>query len=108
MAIPDFEALDRAPLQKDPCDFVVVPHFVRSAALNELIEIFRPSKLPATSRPELHYGQTFSTLLEELQSPQMREKFSAKFAIDLEEHPCRLRCGSTVKNRTATSITILR
>ena len=85
MAILDFEALDRAPLQKDPCDFVVVPHFVRSAALAELNRDFPSIEVAGNFPPEeLHYGQTFSTLLEELQSPQMREKFSAKFAIDLE------------------------
>jgi hypothetical protein len=91
MAILDFEALERAPLQKDPCDFVIVPNFVRRAALAGVNRHFPDIEVAGNFPPEqLHYGQTFSTLLEELQGPQMREKFSAKFALDLEEHPLQI------------------
>ena len=91
MAILDLDALDRAPLQKDPCDFVVVPHFVRPEVLAEVNRDYPNIDIAGNFPPEeLHYGQAFSRLLEELQSPRMRQKFSSKFAIDLEEHPLQI------------------
>jgi SM-20-related protein len=91
MAILDFEALDRAPLQKDPCDFIVVPQFIKREALAEVNRDYPEIEVAGNFPPEeLHYGQTFSTLLEELQSPLMREKFAAKFGVDLEAHPLQI------------------
>jgi SM-20-related protein len=88
MSILDFEALDRAPLQKDPCDFVVVPHFVRREALAEVNRDYPEIEAPGNFPPEeLRYGATFAALLEELGSPLMREKIAAKFGVDLSRHP---------------------
>jgi SM-20-related protein len=91
MAILDFEALDRAPLQKDPCDFVVVPQFVKREALAEVNRDYPEIEVPGNfPLEELHYGRTFSALLEELQSPLTREKFAGKFGVDLDEHPLQI------------------
>ena len=91
MAILDFEALDRAPLQKDPCDFVVVPHFVKREALAEVNRDYPEIEAPGNFAPEeLRYGTTFAALLEELRSPLMREKFAAKFGLDLSGHPLQM------------------
>ncbi len=88
MSILDFEALDRAPLQKDPCDFVIVPHFVKREALAEVNRDYPEIEAPGNFPPEeLRYGATFAALLEELGSPLMREKFAAKFGVDLSRHP---------------------
>jgi Rps23 Pro-64 3,4-dihydroxylase Tpa1-like proline 4-hydroxylase len=91
MAILDFEALDGAPLQKDPCDFIVVPQFVKREALAEVNRDYPEIDVAGNFPPEqLHYGQTFSTLLDELQSPFMRGKVAAKFGISLDEHPLQI------------------
>jgi hypothetical protein len=88
MSILDFEALDRAPLQKDPCHFVVVPHFVTREALAEVNRDYPRIEAPGNfPLEELHYGTAFAALLEELQSPLTREKFATKFDVDLSEHP---------------------
>ena len=91
MSILDFEALEQAPLQKDPCDFVVVPHFVRREALAEVNRDYPEIDAPGNFPPEeLRYGTTFAALMEELQSPLMRERFAAKFGVDLNEHPLQI------------------
>ena len=91
MAILDFEAFDRAPLQKDPCDFVIVPQFVKPEALTEVNRDYPQIELAGNFPPEeLQYGRSFSMLLEELQSPLTRQKFAEKFGIDLEKHPLQI------------------
>src|SRR5512134_941941 len=91
MAILDFEALHEAPLQKDPCDFIVVPQFVKREALAEVNRDYPNIEVAGNFPPEqLRYGQTFSTLLGELQSPLMREKIAEKFGIRLDDHPLQI------------------
>jgi hypothetical protein len=91
MSILDVEALDRAPLQKDPCDFVVVPHFVKPEVLAEVNRDYPKIEAPGNFPPEeLRCGTTFAALLEELRSPLIREKFAAKFGVDLSEHPLQI------------------
>jgi SM-20-related protein len=91
MSILDFDALDRAPLQKDPCHFVVIPHFVKREALAEVNRDYPQIEAPGNfPLEELHYGTAFAALLEELQSPLMREKFATKFGVDLSEHPLQI------------------
>jgi SM-20-related protein len=84
MAILDLSALEHAPLQTDPCDFVVVRHFVRPEALaainNEYPDILEPGNFPPD---QLQYGATFAALLKELASDKVRALFAAKFSVDL-------------------------
>jgi Rps23 Pro-64 3,4-dihydroxylase Tpa1-like proline 4-hydroxylase len=91
MAILDFEALERAPLQNDPCDFIVVPQFVKREALAEVNRDYPAIEVAGNFPPEqLDYGQAFSALLAELQSPIMRGKVAAKFGVNLDEHPLQI------------------
>lgn len=84
MTVVDFDAFDRAPLRKDPCDYVVVPHFVKPEALAEINRDYPEIAEPGNFPPEqLRYGPRFATLLQELASPEMRERFAAKFGLDL-------------------------
>ena len=108
MAILDFEALDRAPLQKDPCDFVVVPHFVGSAALAELNRDFPSIEVAGNFPPEVALWPDLLDTSRRAAEPSNAQKFSAKFAIDLEEHPLQITVRKYSEDRTATSITILR
>ncbi len=86
MAILDLETFERATLQRDPCDFIVVPGFVNPTALHEVNhdypEITEPGNFPPD---QLTYGPSFATMLAELESDEMRAAFSRKFGIGLDE-----------------------
>lgn len=86
MAILDLEALRRAPLQHDPCDFIVVPEFVRRDVLEDVNrdypEIAEPGNFPPD---QLQYGSAFGGLLEELASDETRDAFARKFDLDLDD-----------------------
>lgn len=84
MSILDLDALDRAPLQKDPCDFVVVPRFVKAEALADVNRDYPPIEAAGNFPPdELRYGPRFAAMLEELASPEVRHRFADKFGVDL-------------------------
>jgi SM-20-related protein len=88
MSILDLEALERAPLQKDPCDFVVVRNFVRPGRLADVNRDYPEIAVPGNFElDELKYGAAFATLLDELASSELRQVFAAKFGIDLSGHP---------------------
>lgn len=87
----DFNALDRAPLQRDPCDFVVVPEFVRPDAFAAISRDY-PAIIEAGNFPpeSLTFGPAFQALLDELNGPEVRERFGAKFGMDLTPYPLQL------------------
>ena len=88
MSILDLEALERAPLQKDPCDFVVVRNFVRPERLAGVNRDYPEIAVPGNFElEELTYGSAFAALLDELASAELRQTFAAKFRIDLSRHP---------------------
>jgi len=88
MKIFDLDAFDAAPLQHDPCDFVVVPRFVRPEVLEAVNADFPAIEEPGNFEPKgLQYGPTFETLLAELHDPELRDHFSAKFGLDLSPYP---------------------
>ncbi|MGH0035340.1 MAG: 2OG-Fe(II) oxygenase [Myxococcota bacterium] len=88
MKLLDLDALDAAPLQHDPCDFVVVPRFVRADALAAVNADYPAIEEPGNFEPSgLRFGPTFETLLAELHDPVLREHFGAKFGLDLSPYP---------------------
>jgi hypothetical protein len=91
MAVLDLEALAAAPVQHDPCDFIVVPNFVRRemlAAVNgDYPAIVEPGNFPPE---ELTFGPVFAQMMDELQSPAMKNAVSRKFGIDLEGFPLQI------------------
>jgi SM-20-related protein len=88
MTYIDLAAFDRAPLQKDPYDFVILPHFIRPERFNEITADF-PAVPGAGSHPpaELDIKGHFSSLIEELQGPAFRQAIETKFGIDLSGRP---------------------
>lgn len=91
MSVLDLEAFERAPLRNDPCDFIIVPEFVRREALADVNRDYPEIGAPGNFPPEeLRYGPSFAALLEELQSTRMRETLARKFGIDLDEHPLQM------------------
>ncbi len=91
ISVLDLEAFDRAPLQHDPCDFVVVPGFVRAEVLEAFNRDYPQIEGPGNFAPQaLSYGPTVAAMLEELNSPLLRQKFGEKFGIDLSPYPLQM------------------
>ena len=91
MAMLDLEALERAPLQSDPCDFVVVPEFLRPEALEAVNRDYPDIRQPGNFEPEkLAYGPAFEALLRELHDPSLRQCMTRKFGVDLDPFPLQM------------------
>jgi Rps23 Pro-64 3,4-dihydroxylase Tpa1-like proline 4-hydroxylase len=90
-SIFDLEAFERAELQHDPCDFVVVPEFVRPGMLAAINRDYPEIDAPGNFRPEeLTYGPAFAAMLDELNSPLLKQKFAEKFGMDLDPYPLQI------------------
>jgi SM-20-related protein len=93
----DFDAFAATPLQGDPFDYLIVPRFIRPAALAALNADFPTIDGPGNFPPErLSYGPSFAALLEALEGPELAARFGAKFGVDLGGcHPTiAIRCHS--------------
>jgi len=88
MPVFDLAALEAAPLNRDPFDYVIVPHFVRGEALAALNRDFpriaKPGSFPVS---QLDFGPAFQAMLDEFAAPAVRAAFSRKFGVDLEGRP---------------------
>jgi SM-20-related protein len=81
----DWSAFEAAPLAREPFDFLIVPGFIPPAALDALNRDFPVIEGPGNAPPEgLDYGPSFAALLDELYGDALRERFAAKFGIDLD------------------------
>ncbi|HVJ40222.1 MAG TPA: 2OG-Fe(II) oxygenase [Dongiaceae bacterium] len=91
MSMFDFEAFERAPLHRDPCDFILVPGFVKPDALEAINRDYPAITEPGNFPPEgLVYGAGFKAMLDELHTPEVKQRFAAKFDMDLSECPLQL------------------
>lgn len=88
MSYIDLAAFDRAPLQRDPYDFLILPNFIESERFQEIAADF-PAVTGAGSHPpaELDIKGHFQSLIEELQGPAFRAAIERKFGIDLSGRP---------------------
>jgi hypothetical protein len=88
MAFFDLDGFNATPLVTDPFPYLIVPGFlkadVRAAVAKDYPDIAKPGSFPTS---ELSYGGTFKAMLEELQGPEVRAAFAAKFDIDLSNRP---------------------
>src|ERR1700754_4828066 len=91
MSMFDFKAFDRAEMQRDPCDFIMVPGFVTPEAM-EAINADYPAITEAGNFPpeDLAHGPAFQAMLEQLNAPEMKARFAEKFGMDLSECPLEL------------------
>lgn len=88
MRLLDLDALDAAPLQTDPCEFVIVPHFLRVEALEAVNRDFPEILEPGNFNPStLRYGTAFEKLMSELHSEELKARFAKKFGMDLSPFP---------------------
>ncbi|MCU0837497.1 MAG: 2OG-Fe(II) oxygenase [Rhodospirillales bacterium] len=91
MQMIDFEAFERTPLARDPCDFLVVPHFIKSDALAAINRDYPEITEPGNFEPEVFpHGPAFKQLLSELRSQETRQRFAGKFGLDISELPLQL------------------
>lgn len=80
----DLDALGAAPLRREPYEWLVVPGFVRPAALAAA-----NADYPAIAGPtafmveELACGPAFAALIERLRSDELARRISAKFGLDV-------------------------
>jgi len=88
MKFVDLDAFDAAPLQTDPCEFVVVPRFIRPEMLESINRDFPQIEAPGNFAPaDLRYGPAIDTLISELHSDELKAHFERKFDIDLSPYP---------------------
>lgn len=84
----DLAALDATALAAAPFEHVVVPGFLRTGALDQLLADFpdvgQPGSFPAKV---LNHGPAFVDLLDELASDETARTFGRKFGIDLSGRP---------------------
>lgn len=84
----DLGRFRETPLNPEPFPYLIVPGFVRSENLEgihaDYPKVSRPGSFPLTG---LRYGRNFAQLVEDLNSPQMREAFEEKFQISLVGRP---------------------
>ena len=91
MSLLNLSNFDRAQLQHDPCDFLVVPEFVKPAVLADLLRDYPKIDKPGSlSADEVDCGPAFSKLLEELKSPELAAHFSRKFDTELGSLPLQI------------------
>jgi hypothetical protein len=88
LASIDLGAFRATGLERDPYDYLVVPGFVRPAALPAIEADFpridRHGSYPAEA---LDPGPAFTALLDEIQGPEVAAAFADKFAVDLSGRP---------------------
>ncbi len=88
MAVIDIQAIDAAPVGRDPFDHVLVSGVVTKAALDAANEDFpvidKPGSFPTG---QLDYGPGFAALLEALEGPEFARALGNKLDIELVGKP---------------------
>lgn len=80
----DFDAVEKAPLETDPFNFMVAKNVVPAEMLARVNEDYPEISIPANFKPEnLSYGASFAQVLEELDSPEFEKIIERKFNVDL-------------------------
>jgi SM-20-related protein len=84
----DLDALARAPVAGKPFPYLIVPHFVRAAALDaigaDFPKIEHPGSFPLST---LSFGPAFARFIGELQGPEMTAVVATKLKLDLSTRP---------------------
>lgn len=94
MTVLDLSAIDAAPLQTDPFDFLVVPGCIGPDDLAAVNRDYPDIDRPGNLNPEdTRYGPLFQSFLEELEGEEFARHLGRKFGVDLTG------CGTTVTVR---------
>lgn len=112
----DLSRLQAAQLITEPYEYIIVPGFVRSSALQAIKpdypQIEKGGSFPLGS---LTYGSTFARFCEELQGDEFRKAFESKLGIDLTDRPttltvrgrCRMKDGKVHTDSRSKLVTVL-
>jgi SM-20-related protein len=88
MALLNFDALEAAPLEREPYEHVLVSNVVPREHMAAVIEAYphidKPGSFPLST---LTYGEAFDRLIAELDSERFRKLAEDKFGVDLEGKP---------------------
>jgi hypothetical protein len=88
MTYLDYSALERAPLQTDPYEYLIVEKFVKPEKFAEAMGDFPEVPGPGSHPPsQLIISGKFKALLDELQDDAFRKAIEKKFNIDLTGRP---------------------
>lgn len=116
MEILDISALERAPLDSDPFDHVIVRSFITRPGLKtvngDFPRISKPGSFPLDT---LEYGPGFGKLVTELRSRAFRDAMAEKLGVDLSGKPtmitvrgqCRGRDGQIHTDSRDKLVTVL-
>lgn len=95
----DLAAFRATPLTREPFPYLIVPQFVKAAALAAINAdyptIDSPGSFPVSG---LTFGSGFQHLLDELRGPAFRAACEEKFGVDLSGRPTMI----TVRGRSGT------
>ncbi len=97
--ILDLDAFRAAPLVRDPYQHLILPHFVKAAALARLNADYpHIEQTGSFSLESLKFGSGFQDLVDALESAEFRMASEEKFGVDLANRPttitARGRCGA--------------
>jgi hypothetical protein len=85
MSYFNFSALDAAPVNRDPFDFLVVPGFLTAGGLAAANRDYPEISTAGNKDLEaLHYGPGFRALIDELNSTEFVRRIAGKFDINLD------------------------
>jgi SM-20-related protein len=88
MVFLDLDRLRKAPLHREPFEFVIVEDFFAGETLPALVEAFPPiTGHGSYPLPALSCAPLFARLAGELESEPMRRAIEDKFALDLDGRP---------------------
>ncbi len=87
----DYEGLRKAALGTEPFPHIVLPHFVRPAALPRVIaDLPTLGKRGSIPPDALHLGPAAAELVRELEGPTLKSIIGARFGLDLSDAPTML------------------
>ncbi|HHJ16711.1 MAG TPA: 2OG-Fe(II) oxygenase [Gammaproteobacteria bacterium] len=84
MALLDLTAFEKAPLVREPFEYIVAEDVMTPDSVAMLNKDYPAIDLPANFRPEdLEYGPAFQQLLDQIDSPEFQAVIERKFGISL-------------------------
>ena len=112
----DLDAFNATPLVRDPYDHVIVPGFLKPAAIAQIDRDYPAIDGPGSFPLDiLSPGPSFAHLMEELKGEAVCRAFSGKFGIDLSPYPttitvrghCQAKDGSIHTDTPSKIVTVL-
>lgn len=86
--ILDLDALKKALLQKEPFPYLIIENFIRPNVLNDVVDSFPTlASRGSYSLNNVSCEGAFAELMQEMQSPELRDLIGSKLGMDLSDKP---------------------